>query len=61
VEIPGDLRGLQAQDASAALKWRVDTRTIFEEYINQRGMIGVRFFSGLDGDRRRSFYLLRRI
>ena len=59
VEIPGDLRRLQAENTAAALKWRMDTRVIFDEYINNRGMIGDEFFTGMENDKRRSLYLLR--
>jgi predicted GNAT superfamily acetyltransferase len=61
VEIPGNLRRLQKEDAEAALAWRLTTRTIFEEYINNRGYVGYRFFTGVMDGQRRSFYLLGKV
>jgi len=60
LEIPGDLRRLQARDATTALRWRMESRGLFEECINQRKMTADRFYTGLDGEQRRSFYLFRR-
>jgi len=60
VEIVGDLRRVQVEDPGRALAWRMNTRPIFEEYINNRGMVADHFFSDrLDGEQR-GFYLLRK-
>ena len=60
VEIPGNLRLLQDRDPAAALAWRMSTRVIFEEYLNNRGMAAVKLFSDIEDGRRRSYLLLRR-
>jgi len=60
VEIPGDLRRLQKEDPASALAWRMNTRAVFEEYLNSRGMAAVEFFSDVLNGKRRSFYLLSR-
>ncbi len=58
VEIPSDLRRLQAEDPASALAYRMDTRTIFEEYMDRREMAAEAFFSQVVNEKRRSFYLL---
>jgi len=60
LEIPGDLRRLQEENPASALAWRMNTRTAFEEYLNNRGMAAVEFFSHVLNGKRRSFYLLSR-
>ena len=60
VEIPGQLRRLQKDDPAAALDWRMKTRKIFMEYINERGYVAHDFFSGVVDGTRRSFYMLSR-
>ncbi len=60
VEIPGDLRRLQEEDPASALAWRMNTRTVFEEYLDNRRMIAEEFFSDVLNGKRRSFYLLCR-
>ena len=61
VEIVGDLRLVQAEDPDLALAWRMNTRTIFQEYINNRGMAAEQLFSDILDGKRRSFYLLRKV
>lgn len=61
VEIPGDLRRLQAEDPAAALAWRMNTRAVFEEYQDNRGMVVEEFLSDVSDGKRRSFYLLCRL
>lgn len=58
LEIPGDLRRLQKEDPDAALAFRMDTRAVFEEYLENRGMAAEEFVSDLSNGKRRSFYLL---
>jgi predicted GNAT superfamily acetyltransferase len=58
VEIPPDLRRLQAEDPASALDYRMRTRTVFEEYLDRRDMTAEAFFSEVLNEKRRSFYLL---
>jgi predicted GNAT superfamily acetyltransferase len=60
VRIPGDLQQLKQDDMQRALKYRLDTRAIFTEYLNQRGYVGDRLYSDQHGGERRNFYLLRK-
>jgi predicted GNAT superfamily acetyltransferase len=57
VEIPVGFGGLQAQDPSLALDWRLATREIFQHYFG-RGYRAVDFF--LSRDTGRGHYLLAR-
>lgn len=57
-EVPPDIHGLLKVDQAAALKWRHDSRAVMVHYINDRGYVADRFYSGqLDGQRR-EFYCL---
>ena len=58
LEIPGDLRRLQEEDPASALAHRMGTRTVFEEYLDHRGMVAEVFLSDGMNEKRRSFYLL---
>ncbi len=58
LEIPGDLRRLQEEDPTSALAFRMRTRTVFEEYLDHRGMVVEAFLSDVINEKRRSFYLL---
>lgn len=60
VEIPSDLRSLQVEDSNLALTWRMETRKLFDEYINNRGMIVRNLYSQEIDGLRRNFYLLSR-
>lgn len=58
VEIPPDIHGLIDKDPPAAKQFRMDTRRVLSEYINERKMVAGRLYTGdIDGTRR-SFYLL---
>lgn len=57
VEIPGDLESLKEQDMERAKRFRAETRTVFSEYLNQRGFVAKNFFSGETSKGRQSFYL----
>ncbi|MCK5682309.1 hypothetical protein KAI46_16030 [bacterium] len=59
VEIPATIHPLQDQDPDLALVWRMNTRAVFEEYIDNRGLVADEFLSELVDGKRRSFYLLR--
>ena len=61
VEIPGDVHRLLDKDPAAALVWRMNTRTLFEEYLDNRGMVVEEFLSDVSDGKRRSFYLLCRL
>jgi len=58
LEIPGDLRRLQDEDPDSALAYRMSTRTVFEEYLENRGMVVEDFLSDVLNEKRRSFYIL---
>ena len=60
VEIPGDLHRLQAEDSASALAWRMNTRAVFQEYMENRGMVAKEFSSDVLDGKRRSFYRLCR-
>ncbi len=61
VEIPGNLREIQARDEAEMLGWRMGTREVFDEYINNRGLQAVELFSYKVDGRRRSYILLKRM
>jgi predicted GNAT superfamily acetyltransferase len=56
VEIPADFLALKAADRELALKWRMHTRSLFEELF-RRGYL-VTDFIFLPGTHPRSFYVL---
>jgi len=58
LEIPGDFYALKAEDVSSARAWRMDTRTVLMDYVNQRGMAAEALFSDVQGGERRCYYLL---
>ena len=58
LEIPVDLRRLQAENPASALAYRMDTRAAFEEYLGNGGMVVEAFLSDLSNEKQRSFYLL---
>ena len=58
LEIPGDLRRFQEEDPASALAYCMRTRTVFEEYLDNRGMVAEAFLSDVMNEKRRSFYLL---
>ena len=60
VEIPASLQELKAADYDRALSFRMDTRIVFNEYINRREFIVDRLVSDVLEDGRRSFYLVHK-
>jgi len=60
MEIPADVQGLKKEDPAGALAWRMNTRAVFQEYMNNRGMVAEAFFSEVIDGKRRSFYRLCR-
>ncbi len=61
VEIPTDINALKQRDREAALRWREETRRIFQHYL-ARGYLVSEFFvtEEEEGGERRGFYLLER-
>ena len=59
VEIPEDFSVLKKIDFQGALNWRLKTRNIFNEYINNRGYWITEFYSHKENGKRRNFYLLQ--
>jgi len=43
---------------ASALTWRMNTRTVFEEYLDNRGMIAEAFLTDIVDGKQRSFYRL---
>ncbi len=60
VEIPAAIHPLQDKDPDLALAWRMKTRMVFEEYLDNRGLVAEEFLSDVIDGKRRSFYLLSR-
>ncbi len=60
VHIPGDLAGLKARDMDEARRYRLETRIVFNEYLNRRGYQGTGFISEQTQQGRVSCYLLTR-
>lgn len=60
VEIPDDYIALKKTDFEEALKWRLNTRKIFKEYINNRGYWITEFYSQKKDGKRRNYYLLEK-
>ncbi len=61
VEIPGNLREIQNRNETEMLEWRMRTRVVFDEYINNRGLQVVELFSSKVDGQRRSYLLLKRV
>jgi predicted GNAT superfamily acetyltransferase len=56
VEIPSDFQGLKAVNPDLGLKWRTQTRIIFEDLFSQGYMVTDFIF--LPGTHPRSFYIV---
>ncbi len=61
VEIPEDFLVLRRKNIEEALKWRLSTRKIFDEYINKRGFCVTELYSEKINNRRNNYYLLEKI
>lgn len=61
VEIPDNFFKLRLQNVEDALKWRLKTRKIFDEYINRRGYCITEFYTEKINKRRNNYYLLEKI
>lgn len=60
VDIPEDFIALKKTNFKEALKWRLGTRKIFNEYINRRGYWLTEFYSQKEDGKRRNLYLLEK-
>jgi predicted GNAT superfamily acetyltransferase len=60
VEIPSDFFAIKAENPAAALAWRMNTRAVLKDYVNQRGMAADALFTQAEGDARSCYYLLKR-
>jgi predicted GNAT superfamily acetyltransferase len=60
VEIPADLQQLKHENMEEAIRFRMDTREIFSEYINNRGYFSQYLYSGVQNGERRNYYLLQK-
>jgi predicted GNAT superfamily acetyltransferase len=61
VQIPSDLQKLKKTNLDKALEFRMNTRKIFDEYINNRGFAATELFSErIDGERM-NYYLLEKM
>ena len=57
VEVPADFQPIM-DDLPLAEEWRAKTRDIFRHYLNERGYVVTDCVSGMEGARRRNFYVL---
>ena len=60
VNIPRNLQKLRKERPQLALKYRMETREVFLEYINRRGMVVDRLYTGYMNDVRYNYYRLRK-
>lgn len=58
LRIPGDLAALKMQDMEQARRYRIDTRAVFTEYLNNRGYVAVDLVSENMPEGRVSYYVL---
>jgi predicted GNAT superfamily acetyltransferase len=59
IEIPEDINALKAKDVALAKRWRLRTRAAFQLAF-EHGYVAHGFASPLEGDKRRSRYLLQK-
>lgn len=60
VEIPEDFSALKKFDMDTAIRWRLSTRKIFDEYINRRHYYVADFFSVKENAKRSNYYMLKK-
>lgn len=60
VEIPLDFLSLKKIDPDKAYQWRMDTRILFDEYINKRNYVMQEFYSYKENSLNRNFYYLKK-
>jgi predicted GNAT superfamily acetyltransferase len=58
VEIPEDFLALKGKNRQEALRWRLRTGKIFDEYVNNRGFHITEFYSERTNGKRKNYYLL---
>jgi len=61
IEIPGYFLKLKNENPEKALNWRIKTRRILGEYINNRGFYITDFYSIRESKGRKNYYLLEKI
>lgn len=57
IEIPDDLQYLKATNMERAMKFRLDTRQLFIEYINNRKFVADYIYTGIIDGQRKNYYL----
>lgn len=60
VEIPEDFQALKKYNMDTAIRWRLSTRKIFDEYINRRGYFVAEFFTVKENAKRSNYYMLKK-
>ena len=60
VEIPEDFQALKQFDMDTAIRWRLSTRNIFDEYINRRDYYVADFFTKKENAKRSNYYMLKK-
>jgi Uncharacterized conserved protein len=60
VKIPSNFNELKKSDLEEAIEARMNTRTIFEEYINTRAFFIAGLFSEKIGNQRENYYLMEK-
>ncbi|MCK4662977.1 MAG: GNAT family N-acetyltransferase [Bacteroidales bacterium] len=60
VEIPSDLQKIKKENMTKAIEYRMNTRKIFNEYLNNRGFIISELYSEIINNERRNYYLLEK-
>ena len=60
IQIPDDFIKLKQNNIEKALEWRMKTRKLFTEYINNKNYIITEFYTRLINDKRENYYLLER-
>lgn len=61
VEIPENFVQLKSTDVKNALKWRITTRNIFIEYLNNRNYIISDCYSIKVDNKHKTYYLLEKL
>ena len=59
LEIPAEMQKLKTVSAEAPLQWRLETRKVFEHYLNA-GYVVYSFVSFKDATPRRSYYIFKK-
>lgn len=60
VEIPSNFQKLKKENPENALAYRLNTRKLFNEYINSKGYYISDFYSAIENGQKRYFYLLEK-